>query len=111
MKKTLYVVLRDIGLDLGEGYSSSSSDEFVGVVNDFQTARNIIEYFIDQLIGEIDEDRSVCKSCPKDRGCHGCEYYEHGTVQEDDWDEIYIEMDDWYNSVVTYHFKRIEVEV
>ena len=36
----MYVILQDMSQDLGEGYSSSSSNEFLGIVKDFKTARN-----------------------------------------------------------------------
>lgn len=104
----MYIILRDRSQDLGEGYSSSWANEFLGVVKDFNTARNIIEYFADHEIGE-ETNYDYCYDECKKGFCGGCIYNEHGTVDDDDWNRIVIFCDDIYDTVLEYHFIRVEL--
>lgn len=111
MKKNLYVIMQNCGMDLGEGYSSWSGNEFLGIVTSFETARNIIEYLADTTIGEKNPNYPICKNCQKSF-CGGCVYDEHSKVTDDDWNNISLEGCDYvYDSNIDYHFCRVEVEV
>lgn len=109
MKKVLYVILQDVNEDLGEGYFSNGYDQFLGIVSSFKTARNIIEYLTDIGIGEENPNHEHCNGCQQDIWCEDCPYSQEGKVVIDDWNEILF--DDRYGVGITYHFKKIEVEV
>ena len=110
MKKSLYVILEDCSQDLGEGYSSWSGDQFLGIVANFETARNIIEYLTDLNIGEENPGYKYCDDCSKGF-CGGCQYQEHAIVTDEDWNRISLEADDIYGSNIDFHFVKVEVEV
>ena len=102
----MYVILKDTDQDLGEGYASSSVNEFLGIAKDFKTARNIIEYFADHEIGEETND-DYCDEC-KIGFCGGCVYFEHAKIEDDDWNKIVLICDDIYRTWLTYHFIQLE---
>ena len=108
MKKVLYIILQDVGEDLGEGYSSNSYNQFLGIVSSFETARNIIEYLTDIDIGEENPNYEHCNGCQKGY-CGDCPYFKEGKVVEEDWNEISLDVE--YGASITHHFKKIEVEV
>lgn len=112
MKQVLYVILMDCYTDLGEGYTSSDCDTFMGIVNDFDTARNIIEYLVDHAIGEENPDYIHCNGCQKSY-CGDCTYNSdnHAEILDDDWNQIQIAFPDIFGTETSYHFKRIEVEL
>lgn len=108
MKKKLYVILVDQYEDLGEGYSSGSYDRLLGIVTSFETARNIIEYLAETIIGEENPGYEHCNGCKKGY-CGDCLYNMDGEVIEENWDSITLEAG--HGVELTYKFKTIEVEV
>ena len=88
----MYVILRDEYQYLGDGHHSGSENEFCGIVKDFETARNVIEYLIDYDIEQM------------------AEYWDSNvTLEDENWNEISINIDDAFETWFRYHFIKFEL--
>lgn len=54
-EKHVFVVLRDISEKCGDYYTASLHEQFLGIVNTRETARNIIEYLADNWLDSTEE--------------------------------------------------------
>ena len=87
MKKKVYVVLFDSSEELGEGYYSSSYNQFVSVEPTFEKARNVIEKVVQRKMDDSEYESEILDA---------------------DGNHIEVEIGDtWYR----YFFNPIEIEV
>lgn len=84
----VYVVVQDVGLNLGDGYSSYASKEFICIETTFEKARNKIKELAEKDGYGTDEI----------------------TIYDEDWDFISLGLNDIYDTNVCYQFIPFEIE-